>query len=112
MSKTSMTHFSDDELMAHALERPREDITEHVKTCRQCARYVEDIRSIENDIRGLPEEDVPERVSRKILTDARRKNQPEKKPFGFMWRGSFPFLVGLAVIAAALFLYFLFVYLH
>lgn len=107
-----LKHPSEEELMSFALDGECGDLAKHLEACAECARLVRDIRGLRENIRGLPEEEVPERVRRKILEGAKAKTGRPSSGRGFWWRGSFPFMVGIAVIAAALFLYFLFVYLH
>ena len=104
-------HPTEEALLAYAVERIDPTVAEHLATCGECAGFVAQVLRVRDHLQALPEEDVPLRVRRRVLTVSNRRVSGSGSWFA-VFRGSSHALIGLGVVAAALFLYFLFVYLH
>jgi predicted anti-sigma-YlaC factor YlaD len=81
MTQASDTHFTEEELTAHAMGEPSASIAAHLVGCVTCAKLVEQIGRLKTDIAELPDEDVPASVRRRILSSARfRGHASRRKP--------------------------------
>jgi len=101
-------HPSEDLLISCALLEVDEDISEHLFECESCSEYIEDIRTICNDISSIEEEDIPLSLKKKIfhITKKRKKHYRLFNSIQTWYRN--PLVIGIMAILAAIFSYFFF----
>jgi hypothetical protein len=105
MNNTLSHHPTEEALVDYALHDADEALLEHIEQCMECSEFVEDIRTVGNDIASLDDEPVPERLSAAILAITRKK-RPENYVLNFLqsWYKN-PFLIGIVTIGMVLLLY-------
>ena len=67
----SNDHPSEEQLMEFALEGGAREIEGHVAGCAACAKTVEEFRAVKKQVASIDEEDVPERLERRVLSITR-----------------------------------------
>ena len=112
MNQLPDEHPSEDALITYALHGKGEVRNEHIESCPSCSRYVKEIRAIKKTIQSLPDEDVPEKIRKAILTSIKGKNLylDEWSNFEVTTWYKNPLVVGLGTIGAIVFLYIFFVF--
>jgi predicted anti-sigma-YlaC factor YlaD len=112
MSRDIELHPPEDALLAHVLERPSDEVAAHLSACESCRRFVGQVLSVRKNIEAFPEEEVPKRLGRRILEiSARGGRRRQGLRLSVFRQTPLPAVIAMGVMAAALFLYFLFVYL-
>lgn len=105
MNYTASQHPTEDVLVDCALHEGDAMLLAHIEQCTQCSEYIDDIRTVSNDISALDDEPIPERINAAILSIARKK-RPDNYVLNFLqtWYKN-PFLIGMVTIAIVLLLY-------
>ena len=106
---TDALHPTETELVEFALTEADSRVESHVTQCSSCARYVGEIRAVEQGLRDVPDEDVPARVRERILSG---KSRRAWRALPGLWGGPaqwyrHPALIALGVAFAAVFFYWL-----
>jgi hypothetical protein len=78
-------------------------LEEHLKECKECAKYFRDMRKVLAHVRNLDEVEPPPWMARKIMTKIRSEAEPEPKK-GIFRRLFYPLPIKLPIQAAAVFL--------
>jgi anti-sigma factor RsiW len=107
MSEQDLNHPSEERLLAHSLNGGDDaEVAAHLRVCTRCATQVEGLRSVRAKIQSIPDEDVPERVARRILDFSRRRARVSWQ--NFLLTNALPFLIILGLIVVSLFLYYVY----
>jgi anti-sigma factor RsiW len=107
MSEENLDHPSEERLLTHALNGGEDAlVAAHLKVCTRCAEQVEGLRVVREKIESIPDEDVPERVTRRILDVSRRRARASWR--SFLLANALPFLIVFGLIIVSLFLYYLY----
>jgi len=112
MNQLPDTHPGEDELIAYAVNGEEGVHKEHIASCPSCARYVKEIRTIKTTIQSLPDEEVPEKIRKAILTAIKNRIPFVNQWFTFevsTWYRN-PLIVGLGIIGIVIFLYIFFIF--
>jgi hypothetical protein len=100
-------HPTEEQLMEFALDGSGvPDIGRHVESCAACATTVAEFRTVCERVASIDEEDIPERVERRVLNIARH-GRSRGGPAGIGALLSNPFLIALIVALVVVFLYYL-----
>ena len=112
MTRIPDEHLSEDALIEYALHGRDEVHTEHIESCPSCSRYVKEIRAIKRTLQSLPDEDIPEKIRKAILTSVKGKDLylDEWSQFEVTTWYKNPLVVGLGIIGTVIFLYIFFVF--
>jgi hypothetical protein len=100
-------HPSEEQLMEFALEGGAPEIGRHVAMCAACAKTVGEFRAVKQRVASIDEEDVPERVERRVLSIARHGRSVGTPSGGLRALFANPFLIALIVALVVILLYFL-----
>lgn len=110
MNYTVDNHPTEEVLGLCALDDQYKEIEEHLDSCESCREYIDDIRSIKNEIESLGEEDIPPALDQRILSIMKDKGKSKSiPPFISEWYKR-PFVYGILTVMAALLLYVVFEY--
>lgn len=102
------SHPSEDLLISCALLEEGQDISEHLFECESCSEYIEDIRTICNEISSIEEEDIPLSLQKKIFYITKKRKKHYKLPNSIQTWYHNPIVIGIITILAAIFSYFFF----
>lgn len=100
-------HPTDDVLIGYALENSVGGISTHVESCPSCSRYVKEMRLIKDSLETLPDEKTPDALRGIILKTIKNKNNSARSWLNFIWTNWFrnPFVIGIGIIWAIIFIY-------
>ena len=109
MKEIKRDHPTEDLLTEHALNGGLSAIGEHLKNCRECSDFVDQVKLLRNAFQEIEEERVPIRIRERIFKAA---STGRKKSGVFLhligYNNRFPFLIGILTIFIVLLFYFLF----
>ncbi len=105
MNHATFNHPSEEALVECALHECDEMLLAHIEECVQCREFVDEIRTLSNEIADIEDDPVPERLCAKILAISRSR-RPQNYLLTFLqhWYKK-PFLIGIVTIGAILLLY-------
>ena len=105
-----MNHPPEDSLISCALLERDEEISEHLFQCGSCSEFVEDIRTICNDISSIEDEDIPLSLQKKIyhITKKRAKHYRFLNFIQTWYRN--PVVIGMIAVFAVLFSFFFYMF--
>jgi len=106
MSSAKTEHPTQEDLTDFALGIQNPQVAAHIAVCEQCAREVQEIDLVKKEVRGLPDEEVPEDLRNKIVSSNRHPHR-EKAVFILSDRKWMPIWVTLGLVLAGIFVYFL-----
>jgi predicted anti-sigma-YlaC factor YlaD len=107
MKYTATIHPSEEILAGCALDSVDEEIRDHLAECSQCSEFVEDMRTICQEIADLDEQQIPLYLHEKILAIAnQRKNSKIVTVIQNWYRN--PFFYGIMTVLFAVFAYVIF----
>ena len=100
-----LSHPVEDALVNYALGEADGAVERHCSECPACARYVKEIRDVQQKLRSLEEYDIPERIGAAILTGTGRKNQNIPTVISFVSLYRHPVVIGIMALLLILLLY-------
>ena len=110
MSYTIDNHPTEDVLSACALEEQCDSIEQHLDMCSTCREFVDDIRTVRDEIASIGEEEIPVSLNNRILSIARSNNKMKQiPPFIQEWYKR-PFVYGIITALAAILSYVIFIF--
>jgi hypothetical protein len=101
----STDHPSEEQLMEFAIEGGAPEIRRHVKECAPCAKTVAEFLAVKQQVASLDEEDIPERLERRVLGIARHRHVTGIFS-GLQALFANPFLIAAIVAIVVVLLYF------
>lgn len=104
MSYTTLHHPTEEALCACALHECDEELLKHIEQCTTCSEFVEDMRSISEEIASIKDEPLPERLDAAIMAIARHKEKSRVVTILQTWYKN-SFLIGMLTIGIVLLLY-------
>lgn len=111
MSYSTSCHPSEEVLTGCALEKADTDVLHHLDQCAECSEFVEDVRTIKNEIAALGDEQIPMYLHEKIMAIVHQKKHSMIITFIQNWYKN-PFFYGIltalfSIIVYAIFTFFL-----
>lgn len=108
MKYSTNCHPTEDVLVECAISLDNRDVAEHLTECPECMEYVDEMRTIQQDIIEGTDEEVPEYLHQRILSITRRSKQENwLSTFIQTWHKR-PFLYGIVSVWVAILLYVIF----
>ncbi len=100
-------HPTDEILTTYAVEENENDISTHIESCPSCSRYVKEMRIIKDSLETLPDEKTPDKLRGSIQKAIKDKNNNARSGLNFIWTNWFknPFIIGIGIVWAIIFIY-------
>lgn len=107
MKDTITCHPSEDVLTDCALDKVDIKVESHLAQCAQCREFIEDVRTISNEIVNLNDEEIPFQLHDKIMAITRKRNNLNVISFIQNWYKK-PFFYGILTALFAIIVYAIF----
>jgi len=107
MSYTITNHPSEEVLTDCVLDKIDAEVEHHLEECSECKEFVDDLRTISNDIAALEDKEVPQHVFEKIMAISHQKKRSKILTFVQSWYKN-SFFYGILTVLFVIIMYAIF----